>query len=211
MFRKDGPETDSLSKEFCHIRLSERKVRPEFYQTCAALSGIGLSIPEAIGAIVVVGNTMFGRSWTGPDGESETFDCDTAPTARNVRLALQLQEVEGMARTVETVVEGSEGGSAITHASDSTSKKGAGQFIVQALHIGQTTQIDLPILPIFGETTEDIAIQIDMGLEILAASKGLKSKDIYSMVDSHMTDSTEHNKGISNCLAKFYDLDKPEG
>ena len=50
-----------------------------------------------------------------------------------------------------------------------------------------------------------------MGLEILAVSKGLTSKDIYSMVDTHITDSTEDNKGISSCLAELYDLDKPAG
>ena len=31
------------------------------------------------------------------------------------------------------------------------------------------------------------------------------------MVDTHMTDSTENNKGISDCLAELYDLDKPAG
>ena len=43
---------DSLPDKFQHIRESERKVKPEFYQTCAALTGSGLSIPEAASAIV---------------------------------------------------------------------------------------------------------------------------------------------------------------
>ena len=81
------------------------------------------------------------------------------PTARRIREALQLQEGEGMARVVEQVEEGKEQGRAIVHASDSTTKKSAGQFVVQALHVGQTTQFDLPILPIYGETAEDIATQ----------------------------------------------------
>lgn len=116
-----------------------------------------------------------------------------------------------MARTVELVQQGKGDGRAITHASDSTTKKGAGQFIVQALHVGQSRQIDLPILPIYGETAEDIAIQADMGMEILAASKGMSSKEIYSLVDVHMTDSTAHNKEIAPCLADLYDLDTPAG
>ncbi|MCP4354868.1 MAG: hypothetical protein GY793_04400, partial [Proteobacteria bacterium] len=56
----------------------------------------------------------------------------------------------------------------ITHASDSTTKKGVGQFMVQGLHIGQGLPFPLPILPICGETTQDIALKVDMGFEILA-------------------------------------------
>ena len=202
---------DKLPVDVRHIRIKERLVRPEFYQACAALTGLGLSISEASTAVVVVGNKMFGRAWKNPDTEKDTFDNDTAPTARNIRMALQLQEVEGMARTVELVQDGKDAGRAITHASDSTTKKGAGQFIVQALHVGQTTQIDLPILPIYGESAEDIAIQADMGMEILAASKGMTAKEVYNMVDVHMTDSTAHNKEIASCLAELYDLDTPAG
>ena len=50
-----------------------------------------------------------------------------------------------------------------------------------------------------------------MAIEILAASKGLAAKEIYSMVDTHMTDSTEHNKQIAPILAELYDLEKPAG
>ena len=82
---------------------------------------------------------------------------------------------------------------------------------MQALHIGQAQQIDLPILPIYGETSEDIAIQADMGMEILAASKGMSSKEIYSLVDVHMTDSTAHNKEIASYLSEQYDLDTTAG
>ena len=202
---------DTLPAGLRHIRIKERKVRPEFYQTCAALIGLGLSISEASAAVVVVGNRMFGRSWKNPDDQKESFDSDTVPTTRNIRMALQSQEVEGMARTVELIQEENDKGRTITHASDSTTKKGAGQFIVQALHVGQNTQIDLPILPIFSETTEDIAIQADMGMEILAACKGMTAKEVYSLVDVHMTDSTAHNKGIASCLAELYDLDTPAG
>ena len=211
VFKKIDDNGDTLPISVRHIRVKERQVRPEFYQTCAALTGLGLSIPEASAAIVVVGNKMFGRSWKNAADDENTFDCDTVPTARNIRMALQLQEVEGMARTVELVQDGKAEGRAVTHASDSTTKKGAGQFIVQALHVGQTTQIDLPILPIYGETAEDIAIQADMGLEILAASKGITAKEVYSLVDVHMADSTAHNKEIASCLAELYDLDTPAG
>ena len=211
VYAKIDDNGDTLPAQLRHIRVEERQVRPEFYRTAAALTGLGLSINEASKAIVVVGNRMFNRSWKHSDDDNSSYDKDTVPTARNIRVALQLQEVEGMARTVELVQAGKADGRAITHSSDSTTKKGAGQFIVQALHIGQAQQIDLPILPIYGETSEDIAIQADMGMEILAASKGMSSKEIYSLVDVHMTDSTAHNKEIASCLSELYDLDTTAG
>ena len=99
----------------------------------------------------------------------------------------------------------------ITHASDSTTKKGVGKFMVQGLHIGQDNPYPLPLLSIYGETTEDIAMQVDMGFEILGAVRGVSAKEIYKLVDVHMTDSTEHNKGFSKLLAEMYDLEEPAG
>ncbi|KAJ8397113.1 hypothetical protein AAFF_G00009670 [Aldrovandia affinis] len=40
--------------------------------------------------------------------------------------------------------------------------------MVQGLHVGQDNPFPLPILPIHGETTQDIAMQVDMGFKILA-------------------------------------------
>ncbi|KAI9548371.1 hypothetical protein NQZ68_010593 [Dissostichus eleginoides] len=99
----------------------------------------------------------------------------------------------------------------ITYASDSNPKKGVGQFMVQGLHVGQDSPFPLPILPIHRETTEDIAMQLDMGFEILASVRGVSVEDVYKLVDAHMTDSTEHNKGFSKLLAEMYNLETPAG
>ncbi|QQP51201.1 Hypothetical protein FKW44_012475, partial [Caligus rogercresseyi] len=69
----------------------------------------------------------------------------------------------------------------------------------------------LPILSIHRETTEDIAMQVDMGFEILASVRGVSVEDVYKLVDVHMTDSTEHNKGFSKLLAEMYNLETPAG
>ena len=50
-----------------------------------------------------------------------------------------------------------------------------------------------------------------MAFEMLAAVRGVKAKDIYQLIDCHMTDSTEHNKGFAAILQEIYDLDKPAG
>ena len=44
----------------------------------------------------------------------------------------------------------------ITAAIDSTTKRGVGQFATQGLSIGRDTPIPLPLLPIGGETTEEV-------------------------------------------------------
>ena len=99
----------------------------------------------------------------------------------------------------------------ITAAIDSTTKKGVGQFATQGLSIGRNTPFPLPLLPICGESTEDVASQVAMGMEVLAAVKGIPAKEVYEMVDVHMTDSVSHNKYINKELADLYDLEKPAG
>ena len=79
----------------------------------------------------------------------------------------------------------------ITDAIDSTTKQRVGQFATQGIHIGQNVPFPLP--------TEDIAMQVDLEFEILAVVKKKPVEDIYKLVDTHMTDSTVHNKGLLQC------------
>ena len=206
-------DTDDLlqPKEYQHIRVSERKVRDEFYKAVANLSGGGLSVGEASSAVIEVGNTMFGRRWKKPGESDDTLDIDTVPTNKNIRAALQQIEVQSLSLVVDMLEEEKQKGKMITHASDSTTKKGVGQFMVQGLHVGQDIPFPLPILPIHGETTEDIAMQVDMGFEILASVRGVGVEDVYKLVDTHMTDSTEHNKGFAKLLAEMYNIETPAG
>ena len=46
-----------------------------------------------------------------------------------------------------------------------------------------------------------------MAFEICAAVRGVKAKDIYALIDAHMTDFTEHNKGFAAILQEMHDLD----
>ena len=169
---------DSMPSKFCHIRHSERKVRQEFYITVANLTGLGLSNNEASSAIVEVGNSMFERKWKTFGEYEDTFDIDTAPSHGNIRASLEEIEAQSLCQVVEKLEEQKLTGKMVTHASDSTTKKGVGQFMVQGLHIGQENAFPLPILQIYGETTEDIAMQVDMGFEILALVRGVSVKDV---------------------------------
>ena len=207
----DGIEADPLPKEYRNIRISERKVREEVYETVANLSGNGMSLDEACNAIIDVGNGLFGRKWKKSDMEENNFDADTLPAKRNIRTALNLMEAKSLSLVVDKLEEEKDKGRMLTHAIDSTTKKGVGQFAAQGIHVGQDSPFPLPILSIDGETTEAIAMQVDMGFEILAAVRGVKVEEVYKMIDTHITDSTEHNKGFANILAEMYDLEKPAG
>ena len=183
----------------------------EFYKTVANLSGRGLSVSESSAAVIEVGNSMFGRSWKYQAESDEIFDIDTVPTNKSIRKALHQIEAQNLSLLVDKIEDAKQKGEMITHASDSTTKKGVGQFTVQGLHIGQGNPFPLPILPIHGEKTQDIAMQVDMGFEILASVRGVCVEDVYKLVDTHMTDSTEHNKGFSKLLAEMYSLETPAG
>ena len=50
-----------------------------------------------------------------------------------------------------------------------------------------------------------------MGFEILASVIGVKAEEVYKLVDTHMTDSTAHNKGLANLQAEMYNLETPAG
>ena len=183
----------------------------EFIKTCADPCDLGLSIPEAIGDIVVVGNKIFGREWKNAVEDAIIFYGDTVPTITDVRTALQLQGMEGMFRIVEQVQGGKEEGWDITQTGDSTPKKVAGEFIVQALCVGQTTQLDHPIFSIYGETTKNIVLQCDMGLKIMSSSQDSTAKELYKKVGPRLTDYTYHNKRIAPIMAELYDLEKKTG
>lgn len=208
---EEDEDEDPLPPEFRHIRDSERKVRDTFYTTCANLSGEGLSLQEASSAVIVVGNGMFGRSWKKSQANDGMFDRDTAPEPTNILDKMRQIEAQSLSLIVKEVQEGKASGRMITHASDSTTRRGVGKFIGQGLHIGQESAFTLPLLGISGETKEDTAQQMAMGLEILSAVSGVPVKELMEQVDTLLTDSAEHNKGVNVILQEMYDLNKPAG
>ena len=204
-------ESSIFPQELAHIRHSEKKIKDEFYLTVATLLGHGLSLREACHAVVDVGNGLFRRKWKHPDRESQSYDLDTLPVISSILANVNLVEAETLSFAVDKISEAKEAGRMVTAAIDSTTKKGVGQFATQGISIGRDTPIPLPLLPICGESTKDVAEQVAMGMEVLAAVKGIPARDVYKLVDTHMTDSVSHNKGINTVLAELYDIEKPAG
>lgn len=202
---------DFLPPEMRHIRTSERVVRDDIYECLADLEGYGLSPAEAMKALVRVAE-LFGRNWKILGDEEDTFDINTLPHEKNLRVAARQIETKGMASVMKEVREAKSNGNMITHAMDTTTKKRIGHFGVAGLHIGKSVPFPLPLFPTFGEATEDVAYQCNLGLEILSVVDGMSPADLYNdLIDTHMTDSAPHNKGLSGKLASMFDLDDEKG
>ena len=58
---------------------------------------------------------------------------------------------------------------------------------------------------------KDVAEQLGMGLEILSICSGEPDESLASKLDTLLTDSVEHNKGVNEILAELYDLDEKPG
>ena len=200
---------DLLPIQMRHVRKSDRIIREEIYETLADLKGLGLSSNEACKALVTVANTLFDRRWKIHEEKSNAFLLDTLPHTRNIRHAEELIEAKSLSCVVAEMQKNSEEERMITHATDSTTKKGVGQFAVAGIHIGQNVPFPLPLIPVVGEKTEDIAMQCSLMFEILGATTKKPKEDVYKIVDAHMTDSTKHNKGFAALMADMYDLAKP--
>ena len=71
--------------------------------------------------------------------------------------------------------------------------------------------IPFPTIPVSGETKDELAEQVALGFQFLEAASGIDAADIYKEVDAHMTDTTSHNKGIGENVAKLFNLDTKVG
>ena len=115
---------------------------------------------------------LFDREWKILEDNEDTYDMYTLADKRNMRTALRLIETKGMSCVVKEVRNEKSEGRMTTHATDSTTKVQVGQFAVSGIHIGQNVPFPLPLIPVCGETTSDIAEQCKLIFEILAVVDG---------------------------------------
>ena len=186
----------------------------------AELDGHGFSYKESQLAIVIVGNMLFGVNWKLPtEGEEKSdvtdedreFDSNTLPTRKNMRKMLKNMEAYSFKLVGDKVIEAKTCGATITHATDSTTRKYVGSFAPAGLHINRNEYLPLPTLPIGTETTENVAESIAVEFKLLEAASGYSAEELYGSVDVHMTDSTSHNKVISDILANKLDRKEKAG
>lgn len=124
--------SDILPAQMRHIRVSERIIQDDIYETLADLKGLGLSMSEASSALIKVSNNLFGRHWKMLEEEESSFDLNTLPHPRNMRYVDELIEAKSLACISKEIEEASQAGRMITHATDSTTKKGLVNLLLQA-------------------------------------------------------------------------------
>ena len=89
------------------------------------------ALHECTTAVLTVANEMFKRNWKKSDEKKDSFDIDTAPDKIRLLEKVRQIEAEALCLVVEEIKKGKEQGHMVTHASDSTTKRGVGQFIGQ--------------------------------------------------------------------------------
>ena len=99
-------EDDALPMKYRHIRDSARKVKESVYRVVADLVGRGMSLNEAVQAILAVSNGLFDRTWSLQEKCDKDKDTrDMLPSLRSIREALGLIETQTLAQTVDKMVE----------------------------------------------------------------------------------------------------------
>ena len=208
-----------------YVRASDRKVRDDIYHTYAELVGGGLSIREASFAMKTVAK-LFGCNWVIPDEHASKYDQDaesetaqddnsdmkyTLPTEKAIRSNLDLIHAYSLKLTADNVMKKKSEGAVVTHATDGTTRKTVGGFAVSGVHLDRDTVLPLPILNTSSETTDNVADGVITGINMLAAASSHTTESLYDCVDTHMTDATSHNKGLSKAIALKLDRDNPAG
>ena len=162
---------DDMPRKWCHIRDSERKVKPEFYRAVDKLvSEYHCSKSQAVAAIIVCGNHMFGRNWKDVYDDPEQIDLDTAPSLPQIRASGRAIEVLAIKDIVEEIMQSNE--TVITYHDDGSKKKSVGSFMVQGVTIDGVFRA-FPALPIASESRENLAKLKSTVLHILEICSGV--------------------------------------
>ena len=194
-------EGDSLPAQYRHIRTGVRKVRPEYYETLDKLkSSYHMSQFQAEGAVVEVGNNMFGRKWKFHKKSSGEIDLDMLPDSKCSRLVGKKIEAQALSEIVKEIMNASDN-CTITYADDGSKKQGAGSFSVQGIIINGVWRA-LPTLSIASESRENLALLKETTLDLLEAVSNVPKRTLFERLDFVMTDSTSHNKGVHDLVAE---------
>ena len=191
---------DDMPMRYRHIRVGERRVKPEYYLLMHVLeSKYHMSENMAQGAIIEVANYLFGRKEHGewkPYKPGEVSDCNTLQSPSNTNRTEPYIEAMILSHIVEEIM-CSDSNSVVTYSNDGSSLNRTGNFVVQSFHVNGK-QRALPTLGIFMETKKSLAELIRTTLKILSAATGYmySENQIMQIINFVMTDSTSHSLGV---------------
>lgn len=179
---------DDLPLKYRHIRESVRKVRHEFYEAVDKLkSCYHMSETQAVAAVVIVGNQLFGRQWKFHQ-DSDVIDLDTLPESCSIRLAGKSLEALALDEIVKEIMKSDED-VVVTYSDDGSKKQGAGSFSVQGITVNGKYR-SLPTMSIASESRKNLADLKVAVLSILEAASSVPSKVLFEKIDFVITDQT---------------------
>eukprot|EP00731_Ephydatia_muelleri_P029072 Em0020g716a len=180
-YGESGKEESKAVKEYKELFTKQNELFDVYAEDPEIRKKLEKEWEEVSTAVIEVGNGMFGRKWKNPEGSEESFDIDTLPNIRNIRIALQQIETQSLSLVVDMLM----------------MEKEKGRMDRLSL------PSPLPILSIHGETTENIAMQVDMGMEMVAAVRGVKVEEIYNSAMNKVVRMLEADMKISQILIEL--------
>ena len=205
-FMDVSSSNDEMPEKYKHIRISERKVRPEVYMVLDELkSCYHMSDKQACAAVVVVANKLFGRNFKFSN-DQEQIDCDTMPQPRCVRTAGDAITAMTLGEVAKEISE-SEQTSTIVYSDDGSRKQGAGSFVVQGITVNGKHR-PLPTLGVDSETRQNLADLKVLTFEMLEKCSGIPAKDLFAKIDFIMTDQTSHNLKVEDLVCDKLDVEE---
>ncbi|KAI8509055.1 hypothetical protein Bbelb_129030 [Branchiostoma belcheri] len=192
---------EAMPQCYQHLRVSARKVKPEFYRCVDKLISVyHCSHNQAVAGIVETANILFGRKWKYHTDDEDVIDLDTVPHESQIRQAGKAILALALAEIVELMMASSD--VVITYHDDGSKKKGCGSFSVQGITIDGKYRA-FPTLPISSETRENLTQLRVTVLNILSVVSNGKytAKDIQEKVTFKLTDGVSHNFGIEEMVA----------
>ena len=199
-------ELQELPEKFRHLRLSERKVRPEVYCTIDKLKTVyHCTEKQAAAAIVEVGNNMFETNWKFHK-EGENITVNTLPESKNIRTASEAIEAMTISE-IAHLINNTDSNISITYSDDGSRKQGVGNFVVQGITVNGKHRA-LPILGIERETRTNLAELKVTTFKILEIASGIPAKKLFQRVNFVMTDQTAHNLEVESLVCEELEIDQ---
>jgi len=164
-----------------------------------------LSQNQAEGAVVTVGNKLFGREWKLHSESEEVIDMDTLPQSSNIRMVGKSIEEMALDQIVKEIMN-SEQKTVLTYHDDGSKKQGVGSFSVQGFTINGKFR-PLPTFPIASQSRKNVADLKVAVLQILEAASGVSAKCLFEKLDFVITDQAAHNKNVELLVAQCLDSD----
>ena len=122
-----------MPEQFCHIRTSIKRVKPEFYSAFDKLISSNQLKESDSFCYHNSYQRIFGRQWKHHDEDSNSIDVDTTPSNKSIRETGRVIATYTMKCIVDEIIASDD--TVITYHDGGSKKNGVGSFMVQGVTI----------------------------------------------------------------------------